>query len=101
MKTRLHRCGHGFGLGNHEPPWIAEGSPHTLQKDMVISIEPGIYESGVGGYRHSDTILVTQDGYRCLTKAPCELDDLTIKRTTFGHRLNSWIVSRALGLARA
>ncbi len=22
---RLHRTGHGFGLGNHEAPWIAEG----------------------------------------------------------------------------
>jgi Xaa-Pro dipeptidase len=48
FRTRLHRCGHGFGLGNHEAPWIAVGSPHVLGKNMLISIEPGIYVRNVG-----------------------------------------------------
>jgi Xaa-Pro dipeptidase len=78
FRTRLHRCGHGFGLGNHEPPWIAEGSPDVLARHMVISIEPGLYERGIGGYRHSDTVLVTDDGYRCLTRAPSTLDALVV-----------------------
>jgi len=38
----LHRTGHGFGITGHEPPWVALGSDHVLEKNMVISIEPGI-----------------------------------------------------------
>jgi Xaa-Pro dipeptidase len=98
FQTRLHRCGHGFGLGNHEEPWIAEGSTHVLQENMVISIEPGLYEHGVGGYRHSDTVLVTADGYRSLTQAPLDIESLTLTRTTLRHRLNSWAVGKALGM---
>ncbi len=37
-EQRLHRTGHGFGLGNHEAPWIAEGSDQVLEENMVISI---------------------------------------------------------------
>jgi len=100
FRTRLHRCGHGFGLGNHEPPWIAQGSTHVLAANMLVSIEPGLYAQGVGGYRHSDTVLVTADGYRCLTKAPTQLDDLVLPRPTLRHRLTGWAVGRALGLQR-
>ncbi len=46
---------------------------------MVISVEPGIYIPGVGGFRHSDTVLITEDGYQKLTKAPETLEELTIK----------------------
>lgn len=98
FQTRLHRCGHGFGLGNHEPPWIAEGSTEVLQQNMVISIEPALYERGVGGYRHSDTVLVTADGFRSLTHAPLDIESLTVARTTLRHRLNSWAVGKALGI---
>ncbi|MDO5624031.1 MAG: Xaa-Pro peptidase family protein [Pseudomonadota bacterium] len=101
FQTRLHRCGHGFGLGNHEAPWIAEGSGHVLRPNMVISIEPGLYEPGVGGYRHSDTVVVTADGYRCLTHAPADIASLTLTRTTLRHRVNHWAVGRALGLGPA
>lgn len=76
--TLLHRTGHGIGLANHEGPFIAEGSNEILKENMVISIEPGIYVDGVGGYRHSDTVLVTKDGYELLTHAPLELEDLII-----------------------
>lgn len=58
----LHRTGHGIGLGNHEEPWIAQGSEEALRENMVISIEPGIYIDQLGGFRHSDTILITKDG---------------------------------------
>jgi hypothetical protein len=34
------------------------------------TLEPGIYVHGVGGYRHSDAVLVTADGYRILTNVP-------------------------------
>lgn len=101
VRTRLHRCGHGFGLGNHEPPWIAEGSAHVLAANMVISIEPGVYLRDTGGYRHSDTVLVTRDGYRLLTKAPSALGELVLPRGTLRQRLTTWAVDRALRLHEA
>ena len=98
FRTRLHRCGHGFGLGNHEPPWLAEGSAHVLAENMVISIEPGLYVAGVGGFRHSDTVLVTADGHRRLTHSPVRLDDLVLPRTSWRHRATNWVVKRSLNL---
>ncbi len=74
----LHRTGHGFGITGHEPPWVALGSDHVLEKNMVISIEPGIYVDGVGGFRHSDTVLVTHDGCVSLTQYPDKLEDLIL-----------------------
>ena len=75
----LHRTGHGFGITGHEPPWVALGSEHVLTKNMVISIEPGIYIEGVGGFRHSDTVLVTDNGCVSLTEYSDSLDELTLK----------------------
>lgn len=98
---RLHRTGHGFGLGNHEPPWIAEGSSDVLAANMVISIEPGLYQTGVGGYRHSDTFLVTEDGVQPLTTAPDSLAELTLGARSFGHRVRGVFVRRALGMQTA
>lgn len=94
---RLHRVGHGFGLGNHEPPWIAEGSADVLAANMVISIEPGLYQTGVGGYRHSDTFVVTADGVQRLTQAPDTLEALTLRRRSLRHRVHAMLVRRALG----
>ncbi|MEM0007723.1 MAG: hypothetical protein QXR89_05625 [Candidatus Bathyarchaeia archaeon] len=45
---------------------------------MVVSCEPGIYETGFAGFRHSDTILVTKDGCELLTYYPRDLESLTI-----------------------
>jgi Xaa-Pro dipeptidase len=74
----LHRTGHGFGITGHEPPWIALGSGDVLEKNMVVSIEPGIYLPDIGGFRHSDTVLVTDRGCLSLTKAPDKLEDLVL-----------------------
>jgi Xaa-Pro aminopeptidase len=94
----LHRAGHGFGLGNHEGPWISQGSGDMLQANMVISNEPGIYLPGVGGFRHSDTILVTEDGYENLTTYPTDLEALTIKAWKPWTRLRGSLVRRAVGV---
>jgi Xaa-Pro dipeptidase len=74
----LHRTGHGFGITGHEPPWIALGSNDILEKNMVVSIEPGIYLPDLGGFRHSDTVLITADGCLSLTQAPDQLEALTL-----------------------
>ncbi len=74
----IHRTGHGLGITGHEAPFLAEGYDRPLEKNMVISVEPGIYIPGLGGFRHSDTVLITDTGYQILTKAPETLEELTI-----------------------
>ncbi len=74
----LHRTGHGLGITGHEGPYVAEGYDRKMQPGMIISIEPGIYIRELGGFRHSDTVLITDDGNVSLTKAPETLEDLTI-----------------------
>ena len=98
-EQRLHRTGHGFGLGTHEGPWIAEGSEDRLAENMVISIEPGIYLKGLGGIRHSDTVLVTRDGFRRLTHFPMDLGSFIVRRWKPLTRARGWMVRRALRLA--
>lgn len=98
-QQRLHRIGHGFGLGNHEGPWLAEGSEDVLEAGMVVSIEPGLYIEGCGGYRHSDTVLITHDGYELLTRAPGVEEPLVLRRRGLGQRLYGHLVQRSLGIA--
>jgi Xaa-Pro dipeptidase len=77
-KGILHRTGHGLGITGHEAPYVALGDRRKLEPGMLISIEPGIYIPGEGGYRHSDTVLITETGYMRLTDAPDMLTELTI-----------------------
>jgi Xaa-Pro dipeptidase len=94
----LHRSGHGIGQGNHEGPWIANGSDHILQENMVISIEPGIYIPEIGGFRHSDTVLVTKDGYELLTKYCRDIDELTIGKSKLVKKIIGKIIQGAMGI---
>ena len=94
----LHRTGHGIGLGNHEAPFVAEGSSDILEENMIISIEPGIYIEGVGGYRHSDTVRITKDGYELLTRAPLEIDDVTITKPNTIAKIKGKIMQKMLRL---
>jgi Xaa-Pro dipeptidase len=74
----LHRTGHGMGVQGHEPPFLAEADTTVAEPGMVFSIEPGVYLPGLGGFRHSDTVLVTEAGCRSLTTAPASLDELVL-----------------------
>jgi len=73
-----HHTGHGLGLEGHEPPWLDIGNNEPLRAGMVVSCEPGIYEFGYAGFRHSDTVLVTEEGMELLTYYPRNIDELTI-----------------------
>ncbi|MDG5760949.1 Xaa-Pro peptidase family protein [Natronococcus sp. A-GB1] len=82
-----HHVGHNIGLAGHEPPYIDEGwgdhceSEHTSYGDEdavmrpghVWTIEPGLY-TDTYGYRHSDTIAVTEEGTEWLTYYPRDLE---------------------------
>lgn len=73
-----HHTGHGIGLQGHEPPWLDQGNNKELKPGMVVSIEPGIYELGFAGFRHSDTAVITEDGAELVTYYPRDIDSLTI-----------------------
>lgn len=54
----IHTTGHGLGLDIHEPPSLNSRNQQLIEKNMVITIEPGIYLPSKFGYRHEDTIIV-------------------------------------------
>jgi Xaa-Pro dipeptidase len=76
----LHRTGHSFGVTGHEAPFLAVAYERTIEPGMLFSIEPGVYLPGLGGFRHSDTVLVTGDGNVSLTTADDRLEDLVFER---------------------
>ena len=78
MHLVKHHSGHGLGLEGHEPPWLDIGNDEPLKAGMVVSCEPGIYETGFAGFRHSDTVLITEDGAEIITYYPRDLDSLTV-----------------------
>jgi Xaa-Pro aminopeptidase len=64
--------GHATGLDIHDiPDFWNDRSP--LQAGEVITIEPCLGIPGKVGTRIEDVLLVTDDGYESLTKAPREL----------------------------
>jgi Xaa-Pro aminopeptidase len=71
--------GHAIGLRNHEAPFLDLGDPTPVEPGMVFTIEPGVYDAAVGGFRHSDTVVVTPDGIEILTDYPRDIESLTIR----------------------
>jgi Xaa-Pro aminopeptidase len=71
--------GHGIGLRNHEAPFLDVGDRTTVAAGMVFTIEPGLYSDAVGGFRHSDTVVVTEDGVQVLTDYPRNIEELLIE----------------------
>jgi Xaa-Pro aminopeptidase len=73
-----HHVGHNVGLGIHEPPYIDEGSDAVMEPGHVYTIEPGIY-TDEAGYRHSDTVAITDEGIEMLTYFPRDLESNIIR----------------------
>lgn len=71
-----HHVGHNLGLLGHEAPFLDIGDKTIIEPGMVFSVEPGIYVPGLGGYRHSDTIVVTETGIDMITYYPRDLESL-------------------------
>lgn len=73
-----HHTGHSIGLRYHEGPFLDIHDNTIIRPGMVFTIEPGLYVPDVGGFRHSDTVLVTEEGVEVLTYFPRDLDSLTL-----------------------
>jgi Xaa-Pro dipeptidase len=78
MEYWRHHTGHAIGLRYHEGPFLDTGDDTVIRPGMVFTVEPGLYVPELGGFRHSDTVLVTDDDLEQLTYYPRDLDALTI-----------------------
>ncbi len=63
-----HSLGHGIGLDVHEAPSLSSRSKDTLEENMIVTVEPGIYLTGKFGVRIEDMGRVTKTGYENFTK---------------------------------
>lgn len=58
-----HHAGHGLGLAHPEAPYFVRHATETLRAGEVVTLEPGLYVTGIGGVRIENNYLITPDGY--------------------------------------
>lgn len=73
-----HNTGHGVGIEIHELPNFSKNSEDILQRDMIVTVEPGIYLENWGGVRIEDMVWVQQEP-RVLSAIPKALSSMIIK----------------------
>jgi len=71
-KNFNHGLGHGIGIKVHELPNLTDKSKDKIQKNMVFTVEPGIYFQNKFGIRIEDTVLMKEKAIR-LTKTTKDL----------------------------
>ncbi len=73
-----HHTGHGMGMEGHESPFIDLGDNTVIQENMIFSVEPGLYVPGMGGFRHSDTVVIRSFGAEIYSTYPRDLESLIV-----------------------
>jgi Xaa-Pro dipeptidase len=69
----LHGAGHAIGTEVHEPPFLVPRAAEPLERGNVLTIEPGIYATAIGGIRLEDDVAVTAGEPELLSTLPLEL----------------------------
>ena len=62
-----HHAGHGLGLTHPEAPFFVPRSDESLVPGDVVTLEPGLYIAGTGGFRIEHNYLITTNGYERLS----------------------------------
>lgn len=62
-----HHSGHGIGTSVHEWPRLVPNEPALIEENMVLMVEPGSYQAGIGGVRCEHMLRVTATGAEVLT----------------------------------
>ena len=73
MQGFFHGTGHGLGLEIHERPRVGAVN-EKLRAGHVVTVEPGLYYTGVGGVRLEDVVVIRERGCRNLTRFPKVLE---------------------------
>lgn len=68
-----HGLGHGVGLEIHEEPRLSPMGNLIMKDGMVVTVEPGIYVTGLGGVRIEDMIVINGEKPEILTSSTKEL----------------------------
>lgn len=71
-----HGTGHSIGLELHEFPRFSQVDESILEVNHVMTDEPGIYIPDFGGVRIEDLVVVTENGYDCLSKSSKKLIEI-------------------------
>ncbi len=71
-----HGLGHSLGLEVHDGPGLGLKSTTKLARNMVMTVEPGVYLPGEGGVRIEDDVVVTKTSCRPLTSASKDLIEI-------------------------
>ena len=72
----LHGAGHAMGAEIHEPPYLVPRTAAPLEPGNVLTVEPGLYATGVGGIRLEDDVAVTDGEPELLSSLPLELREV-------------------------
>ncbi len=77
--TMPHSLGHGIGLTIHDSPFLRNKPTHEtllrhwvetpFETGMIVTIEPGIYEQDVGGFRLENDVIITKSGPKVMTNS--------------------------------
>lgn len=62
-----HHAGHGLGLTHPEAPFLVRHATETLLAGDIVTLEPGLYVTDVGGLRIEHNYLITKSGYERLS----------------------------------
>ncbi|WP_248910846.1 M24 family metallopeptidase [Halocatena marina] len=74
LEYTQHHTGHNIGMGVHERAFLDRGSNEVMQPGRVYTVEPALFIPDVAGYRHSDTVFVTEDGVEEITYYPKDIE---------------------------
>ena len=69
----FHGTGHGIGLDCHELPYISK-TGNILEKNSIVSVEPGLYYLAKGAVRIEDLVVVKENGVEILTNYEKKLE---------------------------